>query len=84
VSRNQVFTALAVTAVLGVLGASAVAKDDDSDRRGERCGAVQPCSLDGVNPVYHPEIFGNAAAARSFGFEQAKDGTWHVIPGCHR
>jgi hypothetical protein len=84
VTRNQAFAALAVTTALGVLGtASALAKDDFGDRGGER-GAVQPCSLDGVNPVHHPEIFGNAATARSFGFVQAKDGTWHVLPGCRR
>jgi hypothetical protein len=41
-------------------------------------GNVRPCSLDGVNPFYHPQIFGNAAAAREFGFVQGPDGTWHV------
>jgi hypothetical protein len=43
---------------------------------------VKPCSLDGVNPVHHPEIFGNPAVARSYGFVRARDGTWHVAPGC--
>jgi len=43
---------------------------------------VVPCSLAGVNPAYHPEIFGNAAAAQSFGFVQARDGTWHVQSNC--
>src|ERR1700719_605279 len=56
-SRNKAFVALAVTTALGVLSAApAVAKDDDSDRRGERGGSVRPCSLDGGNPVHHPEI----------------------------
>src|SRR5437588_5219393 len=41
-------------------------------------GHVRPCSLDGVNPAYHPEIFGNPAAAREFGFAQSRDGTWHT------
>ena len=41
-------------------------------------GFVKSCSLDGVNPVHHPEIFGNPAAAREFGFVQSRDGTWHV------
>jgi hypothetical protein len=41
-------------------------------------GGVRPCSLAGVNPVYHPQIFGNAAAAREFGFVQGPDHTWHV------
>jgi hypothetical protein len=41
-------------------------------------GSVRPCSLDGVNPVYHPQIFGNAAAARAYGFVQSADHTWRV------
>jgi hypothetical protein len=41
-------------------------------------GNVRPCSLDGVNPVHHPQIFGNAATAREFGFVQSPDHTWHV------
>ena len=41
-------------------------------------GSVRPCSLDGVNPVHHPQIFGSAAAAREFGFVQSGDRTWHV------
>jgi len=36
--------------------------------RDYRGGFVKPCSLDGVNPVYHSEIFANPAVARSFGF----------------
>jgi hypothetical protein len=85
-SRNKSFLMLAITAVLGVLGAaSAVAKDDDSERRGERGGSVVPCSLDGVNPVHHPEIFGDpAAAARIYGFVKSRDGTWHVQDNCLR
>jgi hypothetical protein len=35
---------------------------------------VKPCSLDGVNPVYHPDIFGNPAVARSFGFVRSREG----------
>jgi hypothetical protein len=41
-------------------------------------GSVRPCSLDGVNPAHHPQIFGNAATAREFGFIQSADHTWHV------
>jgi hypothetical protein len=83
-SRNKAFVALAVTTALGVLSAApAVAKNDD-DGRSERGGSVRPCSLDGVNPVHHPEIFGNAATALSFGFVRSRDGTWQVVPNCHR
>jgi hypothetical protein len=46
-------------------------------------GFVKPCSLDGVNPVLHPDIFGNPALAlREYGFIRARDGSWHVIPNC--
>jgi hypothetical protein len=38
--------------------------------------------LDGVNPVYHPEIFGNPAVARSYGFFLGPDRRWHVVPNC--
>ena len=82
---KKAFVALAVTTALGILGtASAVAKDDNSDRRGERGGSVRPCSLDGVNPVHHPDIFGNAATAYAFGFVRSRDGTWQVGPNCRR
>jgi hypothetical protein len=41
-------------------------------------GNVKACSLAGVNPIHHPEIFGNAADAASYGFVRSADGTWHV------
>ncbi len=70
-----------VTAALAVPGA-AIAKDD-IDTRSERGGSVTPCSLDGVNPVHHPEIFGNpAVAARDYGFIRSRDGTWRVQDNC--
>jgi hypothetical protein len=81
-SGKNTFVALAATTALVVLGAASAAGSDheqmnDFDR-------VRPCSLDGVNPVYHPEIFGNPAfATRYFGFVRSRDGTWHVQPGCH-
>jgi hypothetical protein len=85
-SGRKGFAVLAVTTALGILGAaSAVAKNDDTDRRGERGGSVQPCSLSGVNPAFHPEIFGNpAVAARQYGFIRSRDGGWQVGPNCHR
>ena len=79
-SGKNAFVALSVITALGVLGAISAAGSDHR-RRG---GFVKPCSLDGVNPVYHPLIFGNPAVARSmYGFVQARDGTWYVIPNCH-
>jgi ABC-type sugar transport system substrate-binding protein len=59
-------TALSVAIVLGALGtASAALAGDQTDERG---GYVLPGSTDGVNPVYHPGIFGNADAAKAYGF----------------
>jgi len=51
-----------------------------------RCrGFVIPCSLDGVNPAYHPSIFGNPRIAREqYGFIRSRDGTWHVEKSCVR
>jgi hypothetical protein len=83
-NTRKAFVALAVIITLGIPGAAALAGSDRDDRGRERDGSVMPCSLDGVNPVHHPEIFGNAATARSFGFVQAPDHTWHVRADCRR
>jgi hypothetical protein len=82
-SGKMAFVALALTAGLGILGAASAAAGDRNDRGRER-GSVVPCSLVGVNPVYHPEIFGNASAAYAFGFVRSRDGAWQVRPNCHR
>jgi hypothetical protein len=83
-SGKKVFVALAATAALGVLGAASAFATDRDDHGSERGGAVTRCSLDGVNPVLHPEVFGNAATAQQFGFFQTPDHTWHVRPDCRR
>ena len=83
-SRKNTIVGLAVVSVMSVLGAAAMAGNDRDDHGQERGGSVVPCSLDGVNPALHPEVFGNAATAQSFGFFQAPDHSWHVRPGCHR
>jgi hypothetical protein len=73
---NKSFRTLLLAAALAVVGvASAVAADRDGGR--ER-GFVMPGSLNGVNPAYHPDIFGNPAVAREYGFVQSPDGVWHV------
>jgi hypothetical protein len=72
-------------AVISALGAAPAFAARDVDTRGERGGSVVPCSLSGVNPAVHPEIFGNpAVAARQYGFIKSRDGIWHVEPNCHR
>jgi hypothetical protein len=88
-SGKKAFVALALTAALSFLGAvAAVAKDDmdggDRANRGEPSGSVAPCSLKGINPAAHPEIFGNSAVAASYGFVRSRNGTWHVRPDCRR
>ena len=80
---NKAFVALAVTTTLGILGTASATAGSDRDRGRER-GYVVPCSLVGVNPVYHPEIFGNAATAYAYGFVRSRDGAWQVRPNCHR
>ena len=82
-SGKNGFVLLAIVAALAAGIAPAPANDSapDHDING---GAVTPCSLDGVNPAYHAKIFGNPAVARSYGFVKAPDGSWHVLPNCHR
>jgi hypothetical protein len=79
---NKAFVVVAITAALGAIAVSSATAADQRGGRGQ--GQVQPCSLDGVNPAYHPEIFGNAAVAASYGFVRSSDGTWHVRPNCRR
>jgi hypothetical protein len=67
--------ALALALVLG--GASTALASSDTDPSG---GYVLPGSLDGVNPAYHPGIFANPAAARSYGFVKTQNGAWEVAP----
>jgi hypothetical protein len=83
---KKAILALAVTsAALGILGAApATANVDRPDRTDEKGGAVTACSLSGVNPAHHPEVFSNAATALSLGFVKSRDGAWQVVPNCHR
>jgi hypothetical protein len=69
--------ALAAALILGTASA-ALAGTDNGAQSG---GYVTPGSLDGVNPAYHPGIFGNPATAAKYGFVRSADGTWHVQPG---
>jgi hypothetical protein len=79
-SEKTAFVALAISA-LSILGGASAALG--SDRNDGRQSCVVPCSLDGVNPVYHPRIFGNPAFAKTYyGFVQGRDHAWHVIPSC--
>ncbi len=83
-SGKMALVALAVTAALAVLGISSAAGSSCRDDPSQCGGFVMPCSLDGVNPVYHPRIFGNPAVARSYGFVRSRGGAWQVVPNCRR
>jgi hypothetical protein len=79
---KMALVALAIMA-LGAASSAAAAGGFFGDRH-EKGGFVKPCSLDGVNPVYHPDIFGNPAFARTYyGFVQGPDRTWRVMSNCH-
>ena len=80
---NKALFVIATTLALGILGVASTVASDRTERGVPR-GNVLACSLDGVNPVYHPDIFGNPAAARSFGFVQGPDRVWHVDSNCRR
>jgi hypothetical protein len=74
---NKSMIALSVAIVLG--SASTTLASDHENQSG---GFVMPCSLDGVNPVHHPHIFGNPAIAKSYGFVEWRDHSWHVQDNC--
>jgi hypothetical protein len=74
---SKTFITLSLAAALGVLGVASAAASEHSDR-GTHGGFVMPGSLAGVNPAYHPDIFGNPAVASEYGFIQSRDGIWHV------
>jgi hypothetical protein len=78
-SGKKSFIALAVATGLGVVGAASVALAQDA----AGTGSVSPCSLAGVNPADHPNIFGNPEVARQqYGFVRGPDGSWQVMPNC--
>ena len=81
---KKALLALAVITAPAFLGISPAAGSSCREDPSQCSGFVVPCSLDGVNPALHPEVFGNATTAHSFGFFQAPDHSWHVRPDCHR
>ena len=72
---NRLGCAIALATVLSLTGAPAWAQGRTDE---------VPCSLSGVNPAYHPAIFGNPEVARKqYGFVQGRDGRWHVKRPCN-
>ena len=83
-SRKKMLIPLTAVA-LGIAGAVSSAQAGARDDAGDRQSCVVPCSLVGVNPVYHPRIFGNPAFAKAYyGFVQGRDHTWYVEPNCKK
>jgi hypothetical protein len=70
-----------VTALILGTASAALAGSENTEDRG---GFVIPCSLVGVNPVYHPRIFGDPAVAREYGFVKSRDSSWQVEKNCAR
>ena len=69
--------ALAAALILGTASAT-LAGDSGENNQG---GYVLPGSTDGVNPAYHPGIFGNAAAAKAYGFVVSPKQTHRALRG---
>jgi hypothetical protein len=81
--KNKSVITLSLAAALSIVGVASATASEHSGRD-DRGGFVMPGSLDGVNPVHHPEIFGNPASAYAYGFVQSRDGAWHVRPDWRR
>jgi hypothetical protein len=81
--RNKASVAFAIAAATSAL--TATSADAFILGHHTRGGFVLPCSLAGVNPAYHPDIFGNPALAfQVYGFVQGPDRSWHVVNNCVR
>ena len=80
-NRRTTLIVIALATALGVVGAASVASAQLPFQGGT--GSVQPCSLSGINPADHPDIFGNPEVAlRQYGFVRGPEGNWTVIPNC--
>jgi FtsP/CotA-like multicopper oxidase with cupredoxin domain len=65
-----------VLAAALILGTASAALAEQAETNG---GFVVPGSMDGVNPAFHPGIFGNPNTARAYGFVQTQHG-WVAAP----
>jgi hypothetical protein len=64
-SGRRTSIAISAAIVLGIVGAATAALANDSGEN-DRGGYVVPGSMVGVNPVYHPGLFGQAGNAYGF------------------
>ena len=77
--REKRAVAMLAFAALTALTVAPALAGTDRDRPPDRGGSVVPCSLSGVNPAAHPEIFNNPAEAHRLGFVLV-GGVWQVDP----
>jgi hypothetical protein len=81
-NEKKAVALLAAVVALGVIGTvSAAQAQYNYNRKG---GFVIPCSLAGVNPAFHPDIFSDPFLAREYGFIRSRNGTWQVERNCVR
>jgi hypothetical protein len=80
-SKKWTFIGLSIATAVGLIGAASMASAQQGGI--DQGGAVQPCSLAGINPADHPGIFGNPeVAGDQYGFVREPDGNWTVMPNC--
>ena len=80
INRIRAFVLLAGVVALGALSTASTSWAQHVQKKGFQggTGSLRHCSLTGVNPVHHPDVFGDPAVAKSYGFVQSADGNWHV------
>lgn len=66
-THKKSLIALSAALAIGLIGAASVAQASNDDMATDRGGFVMPGSMDGVNPAYHPGLFGPAYRARNGG-----------------
>jgi hypothetical protein len=78
---NRAFVVIAVGGALGALSVTSALSAQHHDTGGH----VKPCSLHGVNPAHHSEIFSDPDIAREhYGFVKSSDGKWQVEVDCRK
>jgi hypothetical protein len=68
-SGRRTSIAISAAIVLGIVGAATAALANDSGEN-DRGGYVVPGSMVGVNPAYHPDLFGQAGGS-AYGYAPA-------------
>lgn len=79
-SGKRTLIAICAASALGSLGTASVAQAGNQGE--DRGGFVMPGSMDGVNPVYHPEWFGKGASTRNVA--PADDAFGYAVPSIRK